>query len=134
MSTVIKVPPTNSHPIIERVRVPNPTTEPTKRMPEPARDTPVFVSAQPFTPITRLTPPAMPYPVQKNRQQPLIIFVGLLLIIPSLQQPRFQRALSSIHRLTQVEYQIQARPVTVVVNIGISITHPPLSVRVHQHI
>ena len=63
-------------PAIETLRVVNPTTDPTKLMPEPQREgfTPVSI-AQP------VTPPIRPHVETKSRQQPLLLFVGILLVI-----------------------------------------------------
>ncbi len=63
-------------PVVETIRVVNPTTDPTKVMPEPPREglTPVSF-AQP------VTPPIRPLIETKSRQQPLLLFVGILLVI-----------------------------------------------------
>ena len=74
LPTVITAPP--PAPIVETVRIVNPTSDPTKLMPEPPREslTPVNL-AQP------VTPPIRSHVETKNRQQPLLLFVGMLLVI-----------------------------------------------------
>ena len=63
-------------PVVETVRAINPTTDPTKLIPEPPRD-PITPNnfTQPVTPLIR------PYAETKSRQQPLLLFVGILLVI-----------------------------------------------------
>ncbi|MEO8972226.1 MAG: serine/threonine-protein kinase [Ktedonobacteraceae bacterium] len=62
--------------VVETIRVVNPTTDPTKMMPEPSRErTTLNNFTQP------VTPPTLPYVERKSRQQPLLLFVGMLLVI-----------------------------------------------------
>ena len=74
LPTVITAPP--PAPAVETLRVVNPTTDPTRLISESPREslTPVSL-AQP------ITPPTMPYVETKSRQQPLLLFVGVLLVI-----------------------------------------------------
>ncbi|HLJ36544.1 MAG TPA: serine/threonine-protein kinase, partial [Ktedonobacteraceae bacterium] len=74
LPTIITASP--SAPVVDTVRVANPKTDPTKVMPEPLREglTPVSF-AQP------VTPPVRPYIEMRSRQQPLLLFIGILLVI-----------------------------------------------------
>jgi serine/threonine protein kinase len=74
LPTVITAPP--PAPVVETMRVVNPTTDPTKLVFEPPQER--------FTPLNLtqpITTPVRPHVETKNRQQPLLLFVGILLVI-----------------------------------------------------
>ncbi len=74
LPTVITAPP--PAPVVETMRVANPTTDPTKLMSDPTQE-----HFTPFSLTQPITPPVRPLVETKSRQQPLLLFVGILLVI-----------------------------------------------------